>query len=155
MVISDSISNGTDWQACTGATLSETLDSIDATPLLFRLRLYCLTGRPGHSLRALRRAYAASFLLNLPHTNALIRQIKADPALRRLCGFGDVLPHRTTFNRFIRRLSRHADLVEAALAGLTDRLKALLPDLGETVAVAATSWHLTCPKSGTPEVPRR
>ena len=35
--------------------------------------------------------------------------------LRELCGFGDDLPHRTTFNCFIQRLSHHADLVETAL----------------------------------------
>ena len=139
MVISDSIRNGTGWQGCVGATLPEALNSINAVPLLFRLRLYRLTGRPGHPLKALWRAYVASFLLNLPHTNALIRRLEEDPELRRVCGFGEVLPGRRTFNRFIQRLSHHADLVEAALAGLTDRLKALLPDLGETVAVDATT----------------
>ena len=138
MVTSDSTRNAIGGQGSGPADLAATLNAIDAAPLLFRLHLYRWTGRPGYPLRPLWRAYLASFVLNLPHTNALIRRLKADPELRRLCGFGDVLPHRTTFNRFIQRLSRHADLVETALAGLTDRLKEALPDLGETVAVDST-----------------
>ena len=97
------------------------------------------TGRPGYPVKALWRAYTASFLLNLPHTNALIRRLQDDAGLRNLCGFGDVLPHRTTFNRFIGRLSRYADLVEDALARVTDELKTLLPELGDEVAIDSTA----------------
>ena len=80
-------------------------------------------------------------LINVPpHTNALIRRLQDEPDLRSLCGFtSDTLPSRRTFNRFIRRLSNHSDLVETALTGLTNRLKKLLPDLGETVVVDATT----------------
>ena len=139
MVTSDSTRNAHAGQGGEPADLAATLNVINAAPLLFRLRLYRLTGRPGYPARPLWRAYVASFVLNLPHTNALIRRLEADPELRRICGFGDVLPHRTTFNRFIQRLSHHTDLVETALAGLTDRLKEILPDLGETVAIDSTT----------------
>jgi hypothetical protein len=88
-------------------------------------------------LRALWRAYVASFFLNLPHTNGLIRELQDDPQLRELCGFpyGAPLPHRTTFNRFISRLDKHADLIEACFARVTNELKELLPDLGKEVAI--------------------
>ena len=59
--------------------------------------------------------------------------------MRDLCGFGDDVPHRTTFNRFIQRLSHHAGLVEAVLADVTDRLKEWLPGLGDEVAVDSTA----------------
>ena len=87
---------------------------------------------------------SASFLLNLPHTNALIRRLHHDRALRGVCGFGDILPHRTTFNRFISRLANHSNLVESCLAGLTTQLKDLLPDLGQTVAVDSTTVRSHC-----------
>ena len=48
------------------------------------------------------------------------------------------LPHRTTFNRFIKRLARHADLVENAFVHLTERIKALLPQLGRDLAIDST-----------------
>ena len=117
------------------------MDEITAVSqlLIEKLWAYRKNARPGYPLKSLWRAYTASFLLNLPHTNALIRRLQEDAELRSICGFGDILPHRTTFNRFIQRLSHHADLVEAILVGLTDRLHEILPDLGETVAVDATT----------------
>ena len=118
--------------------LAAILASLDDRPLLQRLQEYRWTGRQGYPLRALWRAYVASFALNLPHTNALIRRLTEDQGLRELCGFRR-LPHRTTFNRFIQRLSHHADLVEVVLASLTTRLKEMLPDLGTHVAVDSTT----------------
>ena len=101
-------------------------------------------GRPGYPVKALWHSYVASFVLNLPHTNALIRLLRDSPELRRLCGFSGPLPHRTTFNRFIQRLSHHADLVEAVFADLTGQIKVLLPDLGEEVAVDSTTVRSHC-----------
>ena len=125
--------------SCPQDSLSSIFSNLDDGPLLNRLQQYRRTGRPGYPLKPLWRAYVSSFLLNLPHTNALIRRLHEYPDLRNLCGFGDELPGRRTFNRFIQRLSYHADLVEACLAKLTDRLKVLLPDLGQTVAVDSTT----------------
>ena len=100
-------------------------------------------GRQGYPLRALWRAYIASFVLNLPHTNALIRRLEEDQDLRELCGFRR-LPHRTTFNRFIQRLSHHVDLVEAVFPNLTSQVRDLLLDLGGEVAVDSTTVRSHC-----------
>ena len=102
--------------------LAAVFSNLEDSALLSRLQEYRPTGRQGYPLKALWQAYVASFILNLPHTNALIRRLEDDPDSRDLCGFG-ALPHRTTFNRFIQRLSHHSDLVKAALANLTNRLK--------------------------------
>ena len=126
------------------ADLEAILDALDGSAVLAMLQQYRPTGRQGYPLRALWRAYIASFVLDLPHTNALIRLLHNDQALRKVCGFGSVLPHRTTFNRFIRRLADHSDLVESCLAGLTTQLKDLLPDLGQTVAVDSTTIRSHC-----------
>ena len=117
---------------------------LDDAALLARLQEYRWTGRQGYSLRALWRAYVASFILNLPHTNALIRQLVHDRELREVCGFDDLLPHRTTFNRFIQRLSHHPDLVESCITTITNRLKELLPDLGQEVAIDSTVVRSHC-----------
>ena len=82
--------------------LSAVFSSLDDSALLVRLQEYRPTGRQGYPLKALWRAYVGSFVLNLAHTNALIRRLEDDADFRTLCGFGD-LPHRRTFNRFIRR----------------------------------------------------
>ena len=117
--------------------------SLHDDALLARLQEYRPVGRHGYPLQALWRAYVGSFVLNLPHTNALIRRLEDEPRFRTLCGFG-ALPHRRTFNRFIRRLSHHADLVEATFVDLTHQLKALIPGLGNEVAVDSTTVRSHC-----------
>ena len=123
------------------ADLRAIFDCIPDGPLLKRLRAYRpAAGRPSYSVRAMWRAYVASFVLNLPHTNALIRELEDDHGLRRLCGFNPrrPLPHRRTFNRFIRRLGDHDGLVEDAFGAVINELKTLLPDMGEVVAIDGT-----------------
>ena len=121
------------------AALSAVFANLSDASLLARLWLYRANSRPGYPLRSLWRAYVASFVLNLGSTNDLIRLLMRDRQLRRLCGFGDLLPHRTTFNRFITRLAQHPDLVEQCLAGVTGKLRGLIPDLGDEVAVDSTT----------------
>ena len=129
--------------------LAEIFATLDDSALLAKLQEYRPTGRQGYPLKALWRAYVGSFVLNLPHTNALIRRLEDDDGFRLLCGFG-TLPHRTTFNRFILRLSRHPDLVELCFAQLTGQIKALLPDLGKETAVDATTVRSHCAPSRKP-----
>ena len=121
------------------AELKAIFDAVDDTAILARLQAYRPTGRPGYPLRALGRAYLSSFCLNLGNTNSLIRLLEDSPPLRELCGRDGPFPVRRTFNRFIRRLADHADLVADALAGVTEGLKDLLPDLGQPVAVDSTA----------------
>ena len=124
--------------------LAGVFSSLDDAALLARLQDYRPTGRPGYPLKALWRAYVASFILNLPHTNALIRRLEDEPDFRYLCGFFGPLPHRTTFNRFIQRLSYHADLVESAFAELTHQIRMLIPDLGAEAAIDSTTVRSHC-----------
>ncbi|MDE2938875.1 MAG: transposase [Chloroflexota bacterium] len=121
------------------AELEHAFNLIYDRTILQQLQEYRWTGRPGYPLSALWRAYVASFVLNLPHTNALIRLLEDNVQLRNFCGFGDQLPHRTTFNRFISRLSHHSDLVESCLTRLTCRLKQIIPNLGHEVAIDSTA----------------
>ena len=123
------------------AELQHILATLDDAALVERLQEYRHTGRPGWSQRALWSAYLASYYLDLPHTNALIRRLQDDPALRAVCGFDDDLPHRTTFNRYIQRLGDHQDLVTPILHALTNQLRELLPGFGEVVAIDSTDVH--------------
>lgn len=117
--------------------LADIFAQLEDTALLQRLEAYRLVGRKGHSLRAMWRAYVLSFLLNVPTTNAMIRELHNRPDLLTFCGFKTV-PNRCAFGRFINRLSTHANLVEQVMVGVTSLLKKFLPDLGEVVAVDST-----------------
>ena len=123
---------------CSFSEYEAVLANLEDTGLLQRLEAYRLVGRKGHPLRALWRAYVCSFLMNLPSTNALVRLLQDRPDFRIFCGFRYV-PHRTTLNRFINRLSYHTNLVQQVMANLTTKLKKLLPDLGNEVAVDSTT----------------
>ena len=117
--------------------LSVILDAVDATQLIERLQAYRWTGRKGYSQKSLWRAYLTSFILNLPSTNALIRYLQSNREVRLLCGFKE-LPHRTTFNRFIKRLENHQGLIEQCLSALTDQIAGELSGFGEQVAIDST-----------------
>ncbi len=121
------------------AELQQILATLDDSALLERLQDYRHTGRPGWSQRALWYAYAVSFLLDLPSTNALIRRLEDDASLRAVCGFGNELPGRRTFNRYVQRLAEHNDLVMAVFHSLTNQLRELLPGFGDEVAIDATA----------------
>jgi hypothetical protein len=58
-------------------------------------------GRPPKDRVALARAFVAKAVLNLPTTEALIDRLKADRALRRICGFERfrAIPDATRFSR--------------------------------------------------------
>ena len=121
------------------AEFRQLLACLDDKAIIERLQAYRPTGRPGWPLRTMWNAYLASFFLDLPHTNALIRRLEDDPALREVCGFGDALPCRRTFNYFIARLANHTDLVEHCANRLTADLKDLLPGFGDEVSIDSTS----------------
>ena len=110
----------------------------DARDLIGHLEDHRYNGRPGYPVVAMWRAYLASFFLNLAHANDLIRRLHGDSELRAACGFIGPLPHRRTFNRFIRTLSRHHEMVEACSSNVLRRLREWLPDLGQEVAVDST-----------------
>ena len=116
------------------------LNAIEHRPLLAQLGMYRHgRGRAGYPLQALWCSHVATFYFNMPHTNALMRRLEDDAPLRAICGFGDTIPHRTTFNRFVNRLKRHTALVESAIARVTTQIhKKHLADLGKIVAVDST-----------------
>ena len=119
--------------------LKSILDTIDAAPLLDRLEEYrgAGAGRKGYGPKSLMFAYLASFVLDLPSTAALVRRLQDDAELRIICGLSKA-PHRTTFSKFVTRLTRHQDLIEKCLASLTDKLADALPGFGQTVAIDST-----------------
>ena len=53
--------------------LAQVVDLTQDQPIIATLQQYRWTGRQDYSLSALWRSYIASFVMDLPHTNALIR----------------------------------------------------------------------------------
>ena len=121
--------------------VADELNAADWTPVVVQMTVARFMGRPGYPPEVMLRAYQASFQLNLRSTNDLIRELRTDPWLRQLVGFDGQLPHRTTFNRFIRQIGPILPMVFRVHATMVDWLKdsGALPGLGEAVAVDSTN----------------
>lgn len=79
------------------------------------------TGRPPKDRVALATAFIAKAVLNLATTRQLISRLRADDALRRLCGWNSAaaLPHESKFSRAFEQFARtqlpqrlHSALIE-------------------------------------------
>lgn len=114
-------------------------ESLLETILSERTRAFSPLGRFGYPLESLLRGVLASHYLGLKSTAHIVRRLQEDTILAVTCGFGPRnIPHRSTFSRFIKRLSKHQDLVDQCLSQTTSELKLLLPGFGKVVVVDST-----------------
>ena len=97
------------------------------------------TGRRVCPRRPILRACLASRYLGIGGLSALIARLNYDPALRSVAGFTDSLPSYATFWRVFDRLAGMPELIARCCDDLLDRLAELAPDLGQEVAVDATT----------------
>lgn len=58
-------------------------------------------GRPAHHRANILRAFAVKAVLGIPHTRALLKRLRSDAQLQRLCGFerASHIPDETVFSR--------------------------------------------------------
>ena len=119
-------------------------DLLDAI-LSERIRAFSPLGRLGCSLEPLLKGVLASLYLNLKSNAHLVRRLQEDPILAITCGFDPRdIPHRSTFSRFQKKLSKHQVLVDRCLNQMTSELRTLLPGFGEVVAIDSTPVRSHC-----------
>lgn len=123
--------------------LGEIFDCLPEARLEAKLGFERWVGCSGYPVRAMFRAYLASYFLNMRNTNSLIRRLQEDLILREICGFSvsQLLPHRRTFNRFADRLIPHQDLIDWCTDEVLNRLHEALPEFGNMVVIDATNIH--------------
>jgi len=110
-----------------------------------KTRAFSPLGRPGYLLESLLKGLLASYYLNLESTAHLVRRLQEDTVLSVTCGFDPRdIPHRSTFSRFKKKLTKYQDMVDQCLNQMTTELKSLLPGFGEVVAVDSTPVRSHC-----------
>jgi len=120
-------------------------ESLLDTILSERIRAFSPLGRLGYSLEPLLKGVLTSHYLNLKSNAHLVRRLQEDPILAITCGFDPRdIPHRSTFSRFQKKLSKHQVLVDRCLNQMTSELRTLLPGFGEVVAVDSTPVRSHC-----------
>ena len=121
------------------SAFEEVLKVIDTKRVARVMKEERIRGRKGHPIEPLLKAHLYRYFCNLPSINEEIRQLQDSPRLREVCGFEDVLPHRTTFSRFFKRLGYYVELIGECLDQITEQVGAMLPGFGEVLAIDSTT----------------
>lgn len=121
--------------------LREIFGSVPFQRLVKTLRAYRWTGRPGYNPETMLKALLVGYYKSIGTLAELARYLEDHREIASVCGFrGDEpTPSRSTFSRFISRLTRHQDLLDECIEIMADGLKGLLPDFGKIVAIDCTS----------------
>ena len=92
--------------------------------------------RPGYPPAVMFRAFCTKYLLGERFNVGLIERLHSSPRLREICGL-DSIPSESTFSRFFSRLARLPE-PDALLNEMVEKLRELLPGLGQDVVIDST-----------------
>ncbi len=95
-------------------------------------------GRKGYRALSMLKAFVCKYLKGERSTARFIRDLKQNPALRRVCGFGNRVPDPATFSRFYAKLTEDPERLELIQQAVVAELRKYLPDLAEHVSVDGT-----------------
>lgn len=116
---------------------------LDDEALLEKLIGPIRRGPKGHPVAVLWHCFVAKYVMGLSSTDALIRELNNNPLVAKVCGIDNpqAIPHKSTFSRFISRLSEYhvAARVKDVSRSLVRRCYAELPGFGERVAMDSTT----------------
>jgi IS5 family transposase len=116
---------------------------LDDEPLLKALVGPIRRGPKGHPAKVLWQCLLAKYVMGLGSTDALIRELADNPLVARVCGIDspEAIPHKSTFSRFIARLSKYktAAKLKDVSRSLVRDCYANLPGFGERVALDSTT----------------
>lgn len=102
--------------------LAHILELADNPSLFATLRAYNRTGRPPYPVEAMWRAILCRYLLGIRYQCELVQRLRTDPRLREICGLDDRTPSESMVSRFLKRLTLHQDLVDAAIRQLVTEI---------------------------------
>ena len=98
------------------------------------------TGRPGYPIKVMWRTTIASYVLDIPTIQELIRTLHRNPFLAIQCGILSYpeIPTRFAYYRFIKKLVTHKAVIEKCMAKTVEAIKDKLPELGQVLAIDST-----------------
>lgn len=115
------------------------LEALPAEGLLSALEKEHWTGRKGYPARGMWSALIAGVLNQANSLSDVIRLLEKDKDTRLVCGFslGD-MPDHDALSRFLKKLVKHAELLDKCFSDLVGEAREALPGFGDTLAVDAT-----------------
>lgn len=120
--------------------LDDVFDNLHDEELLKALKETRWTGRPGYPIEVMWRTLIASYVLDIPTIQGLIRTLHSNPFIAMRCGIksDEEIPTRFAYYRFIKKLIGHRDLIEICMGKTVEALMKKRPGFGEIVAVDAS-----------------
>lgn len=114
-----------------------------AAPLLRKLHEERRGRRDHYPVMVMWQTLIAGIVYKKATITALIEELHINPGLRLLCGIRSIkgIPSASAYSRFLKKLVRHEDELDATFHRLVEELKALLPDLGKTLVIDSTDIH--------------
>jgi len=121
--------------------IEQVLDALPDEKLIEALETGSSEGRPPrHSAQALWRVLLGTLLLGHRYMAQMLRDLKRNDRLRRLCGLGfpDDVPHDYEMSRFVKRLVKQQELLDGVFQELVRLVQTELPDFGKQLAQDGT-----------------
>jgi len=96
--------------------------------------------RDDYPIRAVWNSVIAGIVFEHSGVETLRRELARNGELRTLCGFyadrgADAVPPSCVYSRFLKKLLKHQELIDAMFDELVETLRILLPDFGERFAI--------------------
>ena len=124
------------------------LDALEDDGLIGKLESQRKGRRDHYPVRMLWQSLIAGKVYGIATVNGLIRELLRNGSLRRLVGIEGVeaVPKPWHFSRFVGKLSRPENLamVREVFERAIERLREILPELGESIAIDGTGIRSWC-----------
>ena len=120
--------------------LAAVLNAADFAPLADAITPRSVRGPKPYPRLPIIRAHLAAYLVKpkIDSITALHWSLANNPALAKVCGFGDKIPDRSTLSRVFSAMSKHPEMIDDVSAEVIEKLREILPDLGEEIAADST-----------------
>jgi hypothetical protein len=119
------------------ARLKLVLENLPDEDFMRKLEAERGRGRNEYPVRAMWNAAIAMIVLGHPRYADIIRELRRNVQLRRMCGFEtiDGVPGADNMSRFVSKLEAHSEDILNIFIKQSERLCELLPDFGECLAL--------------------
>lgn len=116
------------------------LEAMPDEPLMQALEEARMGRRDDYPIRALWNSVIAGIVFEHISVEQLRRELSRNAELRQRCGFdvflGDAaVPPSWVYSRFLKKLFKHQELIDAMFDELVETLRHLLPGFGERLAI--------------------
>ena len=120
--------------------LNMVMEGIDDESLMQKLEKKRKGKRDDYPIRAMWNSLLGGIVYQHPSIESLRRELMRNGELRDLCGFDPFLgskavPPKWVYTRFLKKLIKEQEEIDKLFDNLIEKLKNLLPDLGEHLAI--------------------